>query len=111
MEPSQQIMAWKKQLDDNPDAVSADIDVARRLVRHAIEADAALSQQRAVPEGDWRVQAAEWLEAKASEQAENNERWPEHAACYPSWRESVGLFRDLAREVLAAPSPEQEESP
>lgn len=59
----------------------------------------------AVPEG-WKAQAAAWLEGKAQEQEANNARWPQHAAAYDLWRHRVGLYRDLASQLLsAAPQP------
>ena len=54
----------------------------------------------------WESQAIAWLRGKAAEQAQNNERWPRHAACYPSWIERVKhaqqLADDLEREAAAS---------
>lgn len=51
----------------------------------------------------WEQQAVAWLRGKAAEQAQNNERWPEHAKCYPSWVDRVKyaqlLADDLEREA------------
>ena len=30
----------------------------------------------------WQREAVAWLRGKAAEQAQNNERWPEHAKCF-----------------------------
>ena len=38
MEPLAQLEAWQQQITTNPDASAADLDVAKRLVRHGIEA-------------------------------------------------------------------------
>ena len=51
---------------------------------------------------DWRKKAAEWLEAKAVEQEAANQKWPEHAAAYKTWRDRPGVLRQLATEVLNA---------
>jgi hypothetical protein len=48
---------------------------------------------------NWKMQAVAWLRGKASEQAQNNERWPEHAKCYPSWTERVEQMQHLANEL------------
>ena len=37
MEPLAQLEAWQQQLDSCPDATGADLDVAKRLLRHGIE--------------------------------------------------------------------------
>jgi len=54
----------------------------------------------------WESQAVAWLRGKAAEQAQNNERWPQHAACYPSWGERVKhaqrLADDLEREAAGS---------
>jgi len=50
---------------------------------------------------DWRKQAVAWLKGKAAEQAQNNERWPRHAACYPSWGQRVEFAQRLADELEA----------
>ena len=54
----------------------------------------------------WERHAVAWLRGKAAEQAQNNERWPRHAACYPSWIERVKhaqqLADDLEREAAAS---------
>src|SRR5690606_21722705 len=55
-----------------------------------------------IVDGAWRQRAAEWLEAKAAEQEANNQRWPDHAAAYGSWRDRPGVLRLLAMEVRAA---------
>ena len=47
----------------------------------------------------WQRQAVAWLRGKAAEQAQNNERWPEHAKCYPSWTERVKTTQRLADEL------------
>ena len=47
----------------------------------------------------WQGQAVAWLRGKAAEQAQNNERWPEHAKCYSSWTERVKTMRGLADEL------------
>lgn len=58
MEPMPQLETWKKQLADNPDAEYADVDVARRLVKHGIEAMAEVKRLRETLQGiadaDWR---------------------------------------------------------
>jgi chromosome segregation ATPase len=47
----------------------------------------------------WQMEAVAWLRGKAAEQAQNNDRWPEHAKCYPSWTERVGTAQRLADEL------------
>ncbi len=47
----------------------------------------------------WQREAVGWLRGKAAEQAQNNERWPEHAKCYPSWTERVETAQRLADEL------------
>lgn len=47
----------------------------------------------------WQMQAVAWLRGKAAEQAQNNERWPEHARRYPSWTERVKTTQRLADEL------------
>ena len=47
----------------------------------------------------WQREAVAWLRGKAAEQAQNNERWPEHARCYPSWTERVETAQRLADEL------------
>ena len=47
----------------------------------------------------WQREAVAWLRGKAAEQAQNNERWPEHAKCYPSWTERVKTAQRLADEL------------
>lgn len=47
----------------------------------------------------WQKQAVAWLRGKAAEQAQNNERWPGHAKCYPSWIERVKTTQRLADEL------------
>lgn len=44
----------------------------------------------------WQKEAVAWLRGKAAEQAQNNERWPEHAKCYPMWTERVKTAQRLA---------------
>lgn len=50
---------------------------------------------------DWRKQAVAWLKGKAAEQAQNNEKWPRHAACCPSWGQRVEFAQRLAEELEA----------
>lgn len=50
---------------------------------------------------DWRKQTVAWLKGKAAEQAQNNERWPRHAACYPSRGQRVEFAQRLADELEA----------
>ena len=47
----------------------------------------------------WQREAVAWLRGKAAEQAQNNERWPEHAKCYPSWTERVETAQRLADDL------------
>lgn len=47
----------------------------------------------------WQTQAAAWLRAKATEQSQINERYPKHAACYPSWVDRVKIMQRLAEEL------------
>jgi hypothetical protein len=47
----------------------------------------------------WQRQAVAWLRGKAAEQAQNNERWPEHAKCYPTWTDYVKFAQRLADEL------------
>lgn len=48
---------------------------------------------------NWQTQAVAWLRGKAAEQAQNNERWPEHAKCYPRWMQYVETAQRLADEL------------
>jgi len=58
MEPMQQLEAWNKQIAENPDATHADVDVAKRLLKHGIEALEELTRLRetlkGIAEADWR---------------------------------------------------------
>lgn len=65
MELIQQLEGWRQQLADSPDAEFADIDVARRLIDHGIEAlqeakrlrdaaNVALGHLTGGMDGDWR---------------------------------------------------------
>lgn len=47
----------------------------------------------------WKRRAVEWLREKANEQVQNNERWPEHTKCYPTWTERVRMLQWLAEEL------------
>ena len=47
----------------------------------------------------WQGQAVAWLRGKAAEQAQNNERWPDHAKWHPSWTERVETMQRLADEL------------
>ena len=47
----------------------------------------------------WQRQASAWLRGKAAEQAQTNERYPEHVKCYPSWTERVKQLQALAEEL------------
>jgi len=47
----------------------------------------------------WQRQASAWLRGKAAEQAQINERFPQHVRCYPSWTERVKQLQDLAEEL------------
>jgi len=56
----------------------------------------------------WHVQAVAWLRGKAAEQAQNNERWPDHAKAYANWRDTVKFaerFADDLERENATPSP------
>lgn len=48
---------------------------------------------------DWKKMAVAWLRGKAAEQAQNNERWPDHAKCYPSWTDRVTFCQWLADDL------------
>jgi|SRR5882672_6780700 len=50
----------------------------------------------------WEVMAIAWLKGKAADQAKNNEKWPNHAKCYPSWVEYVEFCERLATELERA---------
>ena len=58
MEPMQQLEAWSKQIAENPDATYADVDVAKRLLKHGVEALTELKRLRetlqGIAEADWR---------------------------------------------------------
>ena len=58
MEPMPQLEAWNQQLVDNPNAEAADVDVAKRLLKHGIEALEELKRLRETLQGiadaDWR---------------------------------------------------------
>lgn len=58
MEPMPQLEAWNQQLADNPNAEAADVDVAKRLLKHGIEALEELKRLRETLQGiadaDWR---------------------------------------------------------
>lgn len=58
MEPMQQLEAWIKQVADNPDALYANVDVARRLLKHGMEAlkEVALLREtlQGIADADWR---------------------------------------------------------
>ena len=58
MEPMPQLEAWSQQLADNPNAKAADVDVAKRLLEHGIEALEELKRLRETLQGiadaDWR---------------------------------------------------------
>ena len=58
MEPMQQLEAWEKQLDDNPYAETANLYVAKRLLKHGIETSKELQRLRETLQGiadaDWR---------------------------------------------------------
>ena len=53
---------------------------------------------------NWKMQAVAWLRGKAAEQEQNNERWPEHAKCYQTWRDYVTFAQRLADELEREPS-------
>ena len=86
-------------------------DAREEAARIRYEADRVqyLPQQTARPTpplpnpdpADWRQMAVAWLRRKATAQAENNERWPDHAACYPSWRNYVDRAQRFADELEA----------
>lgn len=68
----------------------------------------------------WQLEAAAWLRAKAAEQQRANERWPEHAKCYPSWlhrvedRQRLAMELNdevLAQQALSVGAPKQEPGP
>lgn len=46
MEPLAQLEAWQGQIAAAPDATTADLDVAKRLVRHGIEAAQEIAELR-----------------------------------------------------------------
>ena len=68
MEPMPQLEAWNRQLADNPNAEAADVDVAKRLLKHGIEALEELKRLRETLQGiadaDWR----KWEELAAPEE-------------------------------------------
>ena len=47
----------------------------------------------------WEMMAIAWLRGKAAGQAQNNERWPDHAKCYPRWTLYVDIAQELANEL------------
>ena len=69
-----------------------DLDSARNAERYRL-----LEEEKMTT--TWQREAVAWLRGKAAEQAQNNERWPEHAKCYPSWTERVETAQRLADDL------------
>lgn len=73
MELMQQLETWNDQLARNPDATHADVDVAKRLLKHGIETLAQLERLAAegVAPAGYRMQAISEFDAMQSLLAEN----------------------------------------
>lgn len=63
------------------------------------EMRAVLATPAPVAQPDWRRLAVTWLRAKAADQAQTNEKYPRHAAAYPSWTERVVTMQRLADDL------------
>lgn len=53
----------------------------------------------------WKEPAANWLREKAAAQHALNEQYPEHAKCYPTWKNWVLKLNWLADELSAGAAP------
>ena len=78
MEPIQQLMAWQEQLDNQPHAKYADINVARRLLSHAIES----------------IETIEKLKA-----ADRSAREEYAEICRKEWREKINSARSCVEAI------------
>lgn len=55
------------------------------------------------PPVTWNRHASAWLRYKAAGLGASCQKWPEHAALYPSWRERVRWLEELANEAEVLP--------
>jgi len=79
MEPIQQLEAWNKQVEDNPFADTADLDVAKRLLKHGIEASKELQRLRETLQG---IADADWRRWEELASPEEFVRWAKSRAAH-----------------------------
>ena len=92
---NEQIAALKKKLRDEYDDYPA--DELQDQSHSANTVGGPTPVMDAAPA--WEMMAIAWLRGKAAGQAQNNERWPDHAKCYPRWTLYVDIAQELANEL------------
>ena len=89
MEPLQQLEAWNKQVEDTPCADTANLDVAKRLLKHGIEASKELQRLRETLQDIADADQRRWEELATPDEFV---RWAKSRASH-ALRPSLGMTR------------------